>query len=272
MTRSPGPIQKDAARIAGMFDAIAPRYDTLNRLLSVGFDRRWRARAIDALDLRGDETVVDLCTGTADLALAAVRARPAGARRVVGLDFAAEMLRHGARKLGRDPAGSRVWLLRGDASRLPLADRSVDVVTIGFGIRNVEDPRAACGEMRRVLRPGGRLAILEFGMPSSTLLRGLYQWYFTQVLPRVGRAVSRHSDAYDYLPGSVQAFLSPAALSHLLGASGFTQVRCVSLTFGVVYLHLAFRGEASPASVQRGALTADGRPFAREGVQTDELL
>ena len=241
LTPPPGPIQKDAARIAGMFDAIAPRYDALNRLLSVGFDARWRARAIDSLDLRGDEMVVDLCTGTGDLALAAVRARPAGARCVVGLDFAGEMLRFGARKLGRDPVGSRVRLMRGDASRLPLADGSADAVTIGFGIRNVEDPRTTCAEMGRVLRPGGRLAILEFGMPSSRLLRGAYRWYFTKVLPRVGRAVSRHADAYDYLPASVHAFLPPEALSRLLEVSGFTQVRCVPLTFGVVYLHCAVR-------------------------------
>ena len=241
MTSSASPIQKDSARVAGMFDAIAPRYDALNHLLSAGLDRRWRARAIDALALQGSETVVDVCTGTGDLALAAIRPGRIGARRVIGIDFAGEMLRHGASKLARSPDRARVHLMRGDASRLPLADGSADAVTIGFGIRNVENTAAACAELRRVLRPGGRLAILEFGMPSSAPMRGLYRWYFTELLPRVGRMVSRHADAYDYLPASVQAFLSPDALSALLSDSGFTAVSCRPLTFGVVYLHVGVR-------------------------------
>ncbi|MAG72378.1 MAG: bifunctional demethylmenaquinone methyltransferase/2-methoxy-6-polyprenyl-1,4-benzoquinol methylase UbiE [Acidobacteria bacterium] len=241
MTDDPGLLRKDARRIAGMFDAIAPRYDTLNHLLSAGFDRRWRTRAIDALGLTGRETVVDLCTGTGDLALSAIRDPAARARRVVGIDFAGAMLRLGAEKQQRHPAGASLRLMRGDASRIPLADASADAVTIGFGIRNVEDTQEACREIRRILRPGGQLAILEFGMPSTAALRGLYRWYFTRLLPRVGRLVSRHAEAYAYLPASVSAFLSPTALSDLLAASGFEDVRAIPLTCGVVYLHLATR-------------------------------
>src|SRR5262249_8285086 len=158
------------ARIAGMFDAIAGRYDFLNHLLSAGIDRRWRTRAIRSLALRGGERVVDLCTGTADLALAAVDARPR-AGSVVGIDFAGEMLRVGRAKLRARRTAPPIPLVRGDAIHIPIADATADAVTIGFGIRNVERTAAACDEIFRVLRPGGRLAILEFGIPRPTAVR-----------------------------------------------------------------------------------------------------
>lgn len=239
MTNRTGPYQKDAASIAGMFDAIAPRYDALNHLLSVGLDRRWRARAIQALALTGSETVLDLCTGTADLALAAVR-RPGGsAARVVGVDFADRMLREGQAKLRRPPRRRPVHLVRGDAMHIPLPSGSIDAVTIGFGIRNVDDPSTVCGEIWRVLRSGGRLAILEFGLPSLPGVRGLYRWYFSRVLPCIGRVVSRHPDAYSYLPASVGTFLSPDAFSCVLRDAGFRDVRNTPLTLGAVHLHSA---------------------------------
>ena len=181
-TRPTRPDQ-DPARIAAMFDRIAARYDLLNRLLSAGLDRRWRARAIAALELTGRETVLDLCTGTADLALAAVRNRKRRAARVVGVDFASRMLHRGQAKL-RQARVTEVRLIRGDALRIPLAAGSVDAVTIAFGIRNVSDPAAVCAEMSRVLRPGGQIAILEFGIPQLPGLRVLYLWYFRRVLPR----------------------------------------------------------------------------------------
>src|SRR5258707_2737862 len=141
-----------------MFDAIAGRYDFLNHLLSAGIDRRWRRRAIQSLELTGRERVLDLSTGTGDLAMAAVLARPAAAR-VVAVDFSSAMLRVGEGKLRKAALEDRVAMVRGDATRIPLADASVDAVTIGFGIRNVERMDAACAELHRVLRPGGRLAI-----------------------------------------------------------------------------------------------------------------
>ena len=137
-----------------MFDAIAGRYDLLNHLLSAGIDRRWRRRAIQSLSLTGRERVLDLCTGTADLAIAAIDARPPAAR-VVGVDFAQAMLRVGQEKIRRRRQEDRIALVRGDATRIPLEDGVVDAITIGFGIRNVEDTAAACEEMRRVLAPGG---------------------------------------------------------------------------------------------------------------------
>src|SRR5262245_33756684 len=166
-----------------MFDGIAERYDFLNHLLSAGIDTRWRKRAIASLQLTGRETVLDVCTGTGDVAIAAATRTP-GARRVVGVDFAGAMLRVGLSKLRRLRVDDRVVLVRGDATRVPVADRSVDAVTIAFGIRNVQDIPAACREMHRVLKPGGRLAILEFAVPTLPGFRTLYLWYLHHVLPR----------------------------------------------------------------------------------------
>jgi demethylmenaquinone methyltransferase/2-methoxy-6-polyprenyl-1,4-benzoquinol methylase len=227
---------KTPQRIAGMFDAIAPRYDLLNHLLSAGIDRRWRTRAIRTLQLTGRETLVDVCTGTADIALAAQ-----GAARVVGVDFAGAMLGLGLGKVRRAGEERRIALVRGDALRLPVADASADAVTIGFGIRNVQDPAVGCAEMARVLRRGGRLAILEFGMPRVPGVKTLYEWYFNSVLPFIGRRISGHGGAYSYLPASVGSFPPPAEFVTVLRQAGFTDVRAVPLTFGIVYLYTAVK-------------------------------
>ena len=230
---------KDPQTIAGMFDAIAGRYDLLNHVLSGGLDWQWRRRAVRELGLTGNDRVIDLCTGTADLAMAALRARPAGAQQVIGVDFSAEMLRVGQRKVRAAALDGRVPLVRGDAVRLPLGSASADAAMIAFGIRNVVDPLEACREILRVLRPGGRLAVLEFAMPTAPMLRSLYAWYFRNVLPRVGRLVSRHSDAYDYLPASVGTFFTPDEFGALVRSAGFADVRAVPLTRGIVYLYVA---------------------------------
>jgi len=224
-----------------MFDAIAPRYDFLNHLLSAGIDTRWRRRAIASLQLRGSERVLDLCTGTGDLAINAVRARP-GAARVLGVDFAAAMLQVGREKLIRERLERHVTLVRGDATRIPAANRSVDAITIAFGIRNVEEVAVACAEMHRVLKPGGRLAILEFAVPTTPGLSAVYLWYLRHLLPRIGRAISRHNAAYGYLPASIGAFTAPAEFVKLLRQAGFVDVDPVRLTFGAVILYTARRG------------------------------
>jgi demethylmenaquinone methyltransferase/2-methoxy-6-polyprenyl-1,4-benzoquinol methylase len=233
-------LSKSPDRIAGMFDAIAARYDLLNHLLSAGIDRSWRARAIRSLQLTGREVVLDVCTGTADLATAALRGRP-GARRVVGIDFAGGMLRVGFMKVARAGLKQRITLMRGDATHLPCADRSVDAATVAFGIRNVQDPRRACEEMWRVIRPGGRIAILEFAVPTRVGLRQAYLWYFRVVLPRIGRLVSRHEAAYGYLPASVGAFATPEEFVTILRQAGFVDVTAVPLTFGIVFLYTGRR-------------------------------
>jgi len=224
-----------------MFDAIARRYDLLNHLLSAGIDRRWRRRAIQALSLTGRERVLDLCTGTADLAIAAVESRPSAAH-VVGLDFAHEMLRAGQVKIRRRQQTDRIALVRADATRLPLDDGVVDAVTIGFGIRNVENMGAVCAEMRRVLVPGGRIGILEFAIPVTPVVRPLYLWYLERALPLIGRIISRDPAAYSYLPASIGAFASPHELVTILQQHGFEDVAATRLTFGTVILYTGKSG------------------------------
>jgi demethylmenaquinone methyltransferase / 2-methoxy-6-polyprenyl-1,4-benzoquinol methylase len=233
-------INKSPERIAGMFDAIAGNYDFLNHLLSAGIDRRWRRKAIRSLHLTGRERVLDLCTGTADLALAAVDAVP-GAARVLGVDFAGAMLRVGLEKTRARQLADRVTLVRGDAATIPAADRSVDAVTVAFGIRNVQHTARACDEILRVLTPGGRLAVLEFAIPTTPGVRAAYLWYFNQVLPRIGRVVSKHNAAYGYLPASVGAFATPDEFVTILRNSGFSEISASPLTFGIVYLYTARR-------------------------------
>ena len=236
---SPGKVDKTPARIAGMFDAIAPRYDLLNHVLSAGLDVRWRARAVRELDLRPGARVVDLCTGTGDLAVAALHAEPGAS--VIGVDFAGEMLRLAHRKIGSLGLARSIRVVRGDGTRIPLADECCDAATIGFGIRNVVEPRAALAELARVLRRGGRLAILEFGQPRIPGIRTMYSWYFRYLLPLVGKAVSKHQSAYSYLPASVGTFPPPDEFARMLSATGFSQVRAVPLSFGIVYLYVAER-------------------------------
>ena len=237
---------KEPAKIAGMFDLIARRYDTLNHLLSVGFDRRWRRRAIRELRLSGRERVLDVCTGTADFAIEAVTSKFGQARDVVGVDFSAEMLHYAKPKIAGASLGSRVRLARGDAMRLPMRDESVDAVTIGFGIRNVQDPVAALRDFHRVLRPGGTLVILEFGFPWIPGIKQAYRLYFKYGLPVVGRMISRHNDAYTYLPASVAEFPNDAAFVKLVRQAGFSDIRSVPLTTGIVYLYVARKAGIGP--------------------------
>jgi demethylmenaquinone methyltransferase/2-methoxy-6-polyprenyl-1,4-benzoquinol methylase len=222
-----------------MFDAIAARYDLLNHVLSGGLDVYWRWRAVRRLQLTDGSSVLDLCTGTCDVARSIVKGRKA--RRVFGIDFSAEMLRVGQGKLRAEHRFSAIPLARGDAMAIPLADRSVDAVTIAFGIRNVQDPRVTLSEVARVLKPGGRVAILEFSTPQLPGIRQAYLWYFRHVLPRIGRLVSRHGEAYAYLPASVDGFAAPEDFVGQLESAGLARARAVPLTLGVVYLYVAQR-------------------------------
>jgi len=239
-------VSKSPERIAGMFDAIAGRYDLLNHVLSAGIDRRWRTRAIRSLRLTGRERVLDLCTGTGDLAIAAVRAQPSAAR-VVGVDFSGAMLRVGDGKLRNQRLDGRVAMVQGDAARIPLGDASVDAVTIGFGIRNVQNMDGACAELYRVLKPQGRLAILEFAVPTMPVFGAVYGWYVNRVLPRIGRALSRDHSAYAYLPASISAFETPEEFVKILRRAGFAEISPIHLMLGGVILYTARRGQGLEA-------------------------
>ena len=229
---------REPDKIAGMFDGIARRYDTLNHVLSGGLDLVWRRRAIRALAMPPGARLLDMCTGTGDLAFAALRgSRPA--TDVVGIDFSGEMLRHGLIKVRAAGLGGKIRLVRGDATRVPLPDGSVDAAAVAFGIRNVVDRDRACREFCRVLKPGGRLAVLEFGNPTMPGWRQLYRWYSSAVLPRIGAAISGDRVAYAYLPASISEFPEPPQFADALRAAGFTHVEWKPQTFGTVYLYVA---------------------------------
>ena len=226
--------RKASSRISRMFDRIAPTYDLLNHLLSANVDQAWRRRAVGLLAAGPGERVLDACTGTGDLAVAL---RGAGAGDVVGCDFAPEMIR-----IAEEKAGAHIHFQVADVLDLPFADAAFDAATVAFGVRNFEDLPAGLTELGRVLRPGGRLLILEFSRPPNALVRGVYETYSMVVLPMIGNLVSGGADnAYAYLPRSVQAFPDPARLAGMLHEAGFSRVDVHPLTFGIATIHLATR-------------------------------
>ena len=218
-----------AEGVQRMFDRIAPVYDTMNRVMTAGLDQRWRRATVRAAVREGDR-VLDACCGTGDLAIAA---RRAGAREVVGVDFSERMLERARRK-----APAVEWI-QADVLRLPFEDASFDSAVVGFGVRNVEDLEAGLRELRRVLRPGGRLGILEITKPRGPLAL-FYKLWFDRIVPLLGRVLPGGA-AYTYLPASVRRFPGPEELAELLGACGFEGVEFRRFAGGIVALHV---GEA----------------------------
>jgi demethylmenaquinone methyltransferase/2-methoxy-6-polyprenyl-1,4-benzoquinol methylase len=235
---SAGLVDKRETRIRRMFGAIAPRYDLLNHLLSLNIDRLWRWRTTRLVPPEGDAPILDLCTGTGDLALAYDRAAR-GRVPIVAADFCHEMLVRAEAKTRRRHADGRIHTVEADAQRLPFANDQFQIATVAFGLRNVTDTDRGLAEMVRVTRPGGRVAILEFSRPRHWLFGRLYRFYFTHVLPTVGQLVSRsRDDAYRYLPASVQEFPDGEALAERLRGHGLTAVRWYPFTFGIATLYV----------------------------------
>lgn len=225
-----------ATRVRAMFDAIAPTYERVNRVLSLGRDAYWRREAVRLANVRGDDRVLDIACGTGDFARAFNQANPAG---TIGMDFAANMLERAA-------AGtqSSIRWCQSDAQALPFADASFTITSCAFGVRNFQDLDRGLREMRRVLAPGGRAVILEFGIPRTPILGSLYGIYMRRALPRLARWISRDTTgAYDYLPQSVSSFVNTPEMIDRLRRAGFERVEHKPLTFGAVVVYRAWRGQ-----------------------------
>jgi demethylmenaquinone methyltransferase/2-methoxy-6-polyprenyl-1,4-benzoquinol methylase len=220
-----------------MFSAIAGRYDLANHLLSANIDRRWRRLFVQQLAGRMGKPrpmVLDVGCGTADLSLEVSRLGP-----VVGVDFSFPMLRLGGLKVATGKNEHGIYLLSGDALSLPFRDGTFDAVVAAFVVRNLADVRAGLAEMRRVLKRGGVLGILDFGMPGQPLLRALYRFYFTRILPRLGTWLSGVRGPYQYLPVSVQTFPHPEEFKTMIAAAGFNRVEHFSLNSGIAIFFVA---------------------------------
>jgi demethylmenaquinone methyltransferase/2-methoxy-6-polyprenyl-1,4-benzoquinol methylase len=220
--------------IRTLFSEIAPRYDLLNHVLSLNIDRSWRSKALDRLGWEDspDGVYLDACSGTFDLALELAR-RAGFQGRVAASDFAQPMLVQGATKIEREAIDA----VCGDSLRLPVPDDTFEGATVGFGVRNLSDLHAGLTDLRRVLKPGRRLVVLEFTVPPNPLMRTVYLFYFHRILPIVGRIVSGHPWAYTYLPESVKGFPGPTEFGALFKTVGFTDVGWALLTGGIAALH-----------------------------------
>lgn len=228
--------------VQAMFDRIAPRYDLMNRLMTGGQDTHWRRHLVREAGLQAGGTLLDVATGTGDVAFAAIRQQPELSM-VVGIDFSLPMLRASQDDVSHDQAAfnGRLQWAAGDTICLPFQNDTFDTVTSAFLIRNVTDVTATLSEQRRVTRPGGRVVALDVPRPPDTIWGRLFRFYFHQVVPRLGGLISGHRDAYAYLPQSADAFLRPDQLASVMEATGLRQVRYRMLMAGAVALHVGVK-------------------------------
>ena len=252
LLENPHAVADKRGRVQRMFAAIAPSYDLNNRLHSLWMDQWWRKRAVQLSLVGGFDVVVDVACGTGDLTMAFANAifdEYQEAEDPIGVDFTFEML-----PIAKGKADLR-WI-NGDAQALPLPDESANVVSIAFGIRNVADPMAAVREFFRVLKPGGRLVILEFSLPTNSILRGLYNFYFRKILPRTATLISGDkTGAYRYLPESVNTFIGREQMMQMMRDAGFERVEQFPMTFGVCVCYRGFKGDGEPGVAARSAAT-----------------
>lgn len=247
-------VDKSGERVRRMFGEISGRYDFLNHLLSGGVDVYWRWRTVRACAPSGDAPILDVCTGTGDLALAYWR-KGQGAVAVIGADFTPEMLRIAEQKRdrlrprGRVGAARDLTFVEADAQQLPFDDDRFQIVSVAFGLRNVTDTERGVREMVRVCQPGGRVCILEFSMPTNPVFGAFYRWYFRHVLPRIGQFFARNrQEAYNYLPASVSEFPYGRALADRLAQWGLEQVTFTPLTLGIATLYIGRKPAAPPTA------------------------
>ena len=234
-------VDKSDNRVRQMFGAIATKYDRMNHLLSMNCDRYWRWRTVRLVRPAGADPILDVCTGTGDLAFAFAK-QTGGQTPIVAADFCPEMLEIGKQKLERLSDRPNVTFVEADAQSLPFAANTFQVVSVAFGLRNVADTDQGLSEMTRVCRPAGRVAVLEFSMPQRQPMKGIYSWYFRHVLPRLGQWFARNDhEAYRYLPASVGEFPEGAALARKMEAAGLCHVRFHRLTAGVATLYIGVK-------------------------------
>ncbi len=225
------------SQVADMFDRIAAKYDFLNHFLSLGIDRLWRRRAIRELGKSHPRNLLDLATGTGDLAIEA--SRIPSLDQILGLDISEGMLERGKEKIQKLGLGHRIRLEKGDGEKIPYPQDHFEVISCAYGVRNFENLEKGIREMHRVLQPRGRLVILEFSQPQWFGLKQAYLFYFKHILPALGRLFSRHDSAYSYLPASVAVFPQGEAFCSILAKTGFEEIRHIPLSFGVTTLYLA---------------------------------
>lgn len=236
-------VDKSTQRVRDMFGEIAPRYDLMNHLLSLNIDRWWRSRVVRMVKPQGEKPILDVCTGTGDLALA-WRKQVDEKVKIVAADYCREMLEIGVTKSDKVGAAEQISFVEADAQHLPFPDNEFQIVSVAFGLRNVADTDQGLREMTRVCAPGGRVAVLEFSLPRWQPFRGIYGWYFRRVLPRIGQFFARNkSDAYSYLPESVGEFPDGEALAGRLRDAGLTDVWFKPFTFGVATLYVGVKAD-----------------------------
>lgn len=226
-------------QVSRMFNHIAPYYDFLNHFLSLGIDIKWRKRAIQELPAGNNQLILDVATGTADLAMEIYRQVQPG--KIIGVDISKEMLEIGRAKIREKSLQNRIELLDGDSENLPFEENTFDAVTVAFGVRNFEHLEKGLSEMSRVLKPGGKLIVLEFSKPKLFPFRQIFNAYFKYLLPLIGRLTSKDSRAYSYLFESVQAFPDGANFLQILERNGFSKTVCTPLTLGVCSIYMGVK-------------------------------